>query len=78
MTCTGDARGSLNQHASGRRDPIALATPPCPPRSTGVAWRLELWFWAGRTAVRGTWVHVGHSLPLQVNPRSRDWALAPS
>lgn len=28
--------------------------------------------WAGRTAVRGTWVNVGHSLPPQVNPRSLD------
>lgn len=33
--------------------------------------------WAGRTAVRGTWVNVDHSLPPQVNPRSLDWALAP-
>lgn len=48
---------------------IPPATPPRPPRSTGVTWRLELWSWAATTAVRGTWVNGGHSLPPQVNPQ---------
>ncbi|MDG4803253.1 transposase [Micromonospora sp. WMMD980] len=62
-------RRSLKKLALRRRDPIAPAASPCPPRSTGVTWRLELWSWAGTTAVRGTWVNAGHSLLPQANPQ---------
>ena len=46
---------------------VPPAASPCPPRSTGVTWRLRVWSWAGRTGGRVTWVNVDHSLPPQVN-----------
>lgn len=53
-----------------RQDPLPAQTTKIS-RGGAVRTRVET-PWAGRTAVRGTWVNVGHSLPPQVNPRSLD------
>ena len=64
-----DVRGVCSPADANPGQPVPTRVTAADRRSqTGVR-VLELWSWAGRTAVRGTWVNVGHSLPPQVNPQ---------